>query len=325
MIVPKYWAEANTIKTTKGKQYTLKRFGWSDVSEEDAKSHAETRLQEAVTTLETKGDVRRIDHKVAYNGAEGIPIREEVISTHEDMVISRNSYGALCLNTPDVMFVDIDFEDNVKLSLSLSVFSSLACLSIILGIYAHSWLIFVVALLISAFNASTIANKINQLILNTKGGAEKKALEEIKTVAEKNPELNLRVYRTPKGLRILVMNTTYEPQSDDALGLMDALNSDIMYIHMCKNQNCFRARLSPKPWRIGLERIKPNPGVWPVKKERLEERNDWVKHYEKISANYSACHFLAHIGSNITTPKAEHIRELHDRLAKVDRLDLRLG
>jgi len=30
MIVPKYWAEAKTKAKFEGRQYTIKRFGWSD-------------------------------------------------------------------------------------------------------------------------------------------------------------------------------------------------------------------------------------------------------------------------------------------------------
>lgn len=325
MIVPRYWAESKTVKTIKGRQFTLKRFGWSDASEADAKSHADQRLQEAVETLETEGDVRRIDHKIAYNGAEGIPIREEVVSSEGDTVISRNSYGALCLNTPDVMFVDIDYEYESTFSLTLCVFSSFVCLSIILATITHSWLVFIIAFTLSLFFSSNVANKLYQQFLKRQGGVERKALENIKSVIAKHPELNIRVYKTPKGLRLLVMNDTYDPKSDHAVGLLDAFDSDIFYIHMCKNQNCFRARLSPKPWRIGVDRIRPRPGIWPVKEERLEERKRWVEHYEKESTNYSACHFLMKLGSDTVSPKAEAVRELHDKLSGAEKVTQQLA
>ena len=110
MIAPQYWSESKIKKVVNGKQYTLKRFGWSDVSEFEAKKHADIRLREAEEILIKAGDVRRIDHKASYNGAEGIPIREEVISHHNNSVITRNTYGALCINTPNVFFADIDFD-----------------------------------------------------------------------------------------------------------------------------------------------------------------------------------------------------------------------
>mgnify|MGYP001580210571 CR=1 FL=1 len=42
MIIPKYWAEAKTKTKFEGRQYTIKRFGWSDQSLEAAKIHATT-------------------------------------------------------------------------------------------------------------------------------------------------------------------------------------------------------------------------------------------------------------------------------------------
>lgn len=44
-------------------------------------------------------------------GTHGVPIREQIVERHDDMIITRNSYGALCLNTPDVLFADMDFEE----------------------------------------------------------------------------------------------------------------------------------------------------------------------------------------------------------------------
>ena len=52
--------------------------------------------------------VRR-EARVAYNGSNGVPIREEVFAKHDDIIITRNLYGSLCLNTPNVLFADIDF------------------------------------------------------------------------------------------------------------------------------------------------------------------------------------------------------------------------
>jgi len=36
-----------------------------------------------------------------------VPIREEIVSRHGDTIITRNSYGARCLNTPNALFADI--------------------------------------------------------------------------------------------------------------------------------------------------------------------------------------------------------------------------
>ena len=111
MIVPEYWSEAKERVVLGGRSRTLKRFGWSDVSESEALAHAKERVHEAASRLRAGKEVRTMDHKVPYNGAEGLPIREEIVSRHGDAVITRNSYGALCLNTPDTVFADVDIGD----------------------------------------------------------------------------------------------------------------------------------------------------------------------------------------------------------------------
>jgi len=321
MIVPKYWSESKTKKIANGRQFTIKRFGWSDESELDAKKHADSRLSEAVQTLEKEGDVRRIDHKTSYNGAEGIPIREEVIS--------RNSYGALCLNTPDVLFADIDFEHDVSFTVSviafvvLSSFASVAALLFQVWFF-QSWVAFAVGIFIALILTPMLAGLLNKVIQRISGGPEAKALEQIKKVSSENAELHLRLYRTPMGYRVLLMNDTYSPTSEAAINLLKDLQSDNIYIQMCKNQDCFRARVSPKPWRIGVDRLKPSPGVWPIKAERLRERVRWVGMYEKKARSYSSCHYVLDLGSDKVHKKAEFVRKIHDEMCKVtnDKLEI---
>lgn len=160
MIVPKYWSESKIKKVANGQQFTIKRFGWSDESEFGAKKHADSRLSEAVKILEQEGDVRRIDHKTSYNGAEGIPIREEVISTHQDVVISRNSYGALCLNTPDVLFADIDFEHNASFAVSVIAFVLLFSFAPVVAWAYLSWVPLVVGLIVALILTPVLASLI---------------------------------------------------------------------------------------------------------------------------------------------------------------------
>lgn len=48
MIVPSFWAEARVQYRRKGKQITIRRFGWSDTSEEDAQHNAQARVDQAL-------------------------------------------------------------------------------------------------------------------------------------------------------------------------------------------------------------------------------------------------------------------------------------
>lgn len=116
MIIPKFWASAKRRHRTKEKRATIQRWGWSNVSQEDAQRHADLRVEEAINTMLStwpKVGILRREPKVAYNGADGVPIREEVIVQKKKGVVTRNGYGALCLNTPNALFVDID-ENHLK-------------------------------------------------------------------------------------------------------------------------------------------------------------------------------------------------------------------
>jgi hypothetical protein len=318
IIVPKYWSESKTKRIVNGSSYTIKRFGWADTSQEEAKSHAEERLEQALKTLTEKGDVRRIDHKVSYNGAEGIPIREEVVCKHDEVVISRNSYGALCLNTPDVMFadIDLDYEPSSWIGASVVVF-----ISIIGGAFAfhnQSWGIFFGSVVLGMFASSPISKFVNNKINEQKGGLEKEAIDRFKQVSDDNPDLHMRIYKTTMGYRILFMEDTHDPKSDSTQKILRSLKSDSTYIQMCRNQNCFRARVSPKPWRIGIDRLRPRPGVWPVREELMPERQTWIEEYTKKSTCYSTCAYLMTLGSRTVNQKAEFVRKLHDELCKSD-------
>lgn len=108
MIVPDFWAEARRQHKSPGKQITVRRFGWSNVSEADALAIAEERAETALGRILSGENLQKREPKVPYNGAAGIPIREEVLERHGEQVITRNSYGAHCLNSPDALFADID-------------------------------------------------------------------------------------------------------------------------------------------------------------------------------------------------------------------------
>jgi hypothetical protein len=61
---------------------------------------AEQRADEALASLLAGKPLARRERKAAYNGASGVPIREEVLARVGETVITRNGYGAHCLNPP---------------------------------------------------------------------------------------------------------------------------------------------------------------------------------------------------------------------------------
>jgi hypothetical protein len=85
---------------------------------------------------------------------------------------------------------------------------------------------------------------------------------------------------------------------------------------MCQNQKCFRARLTAKPWRAGIqEHMRPRPGVWPVEGEKLAARTAWVECYERQAQNYSACRYLESAGRGPNHHSVQRVVELHDQLS----------
>jgi len=110
MIVPEYWAEAREQVRHKGRMVTVRRYGWSDDSVEAAQEHARLRTREALDAILSGATLPRRELRTNY-GTAGVPIREQIEARHGDVVITRNSYGALCLNTPDVLFADVDMAE----------------------------------------------------------------------------------------------------------------------------------------------------------------------------------------------------------------------
>ena len=298
MIVPRYWAEARVRERINGRQMTVRRFGWSDTSEADASASAETRAREALQRIISGEKLPRREFKRPYNGADGMPIREEIVSRHDEAVITRNGYGARCLNTPNVLFVDVDFEDKPAFRLTVTITALLFTAAMVLGWALHSrlWMIGLgLAALLFGHTFAVIARK---LYIRATGGVEARARARIAHYVQAHPEAHLRIYRTPAGLRVLAMHRTFDPGEPAVAEMFQALGADTIYARMCLNQKCFRARVSGKPWRMGLnEHIRPRPGVWPVAPERMPDRLRWIEKYEQAAQGFSACRFVESLGA----------------------------
>lgn len=319
MIVPQFWAEGRIQHREGGKQITVRRFGWSDESEADAQKKADARAGEALQRLLSGEKLPRREPKVAYNGADGVPIREEIVDRRGDAVITRNSYGARCLNTPDVFFADIDFPSGMPFRFGCA--ANLILIGCALGyIWRYGADATGKALLLAAvIFGYGFAGFAYRVIAKVRGGPEVIARRRIAKFLESNPQWNLRVYRTPAGLRAMATHRKMSPDDPEAAACFKALRTDPMYELMCRKQRCFRARLSPKPWRIGMgSHHQPRPGVWPVKPEHLPKREKWYARYEDASRGFAACRFVENVGSGVVDPDIDSLRQWHDELSKAD-------
>lgn len=317
MIVASYWAESRKKVRKGGKQITVRRHGWSDVDQEQAEAMAEARALDTLNRILAGDNLDRIEPKVAYNGAEGVPIREEILSRHGKEVITRNAYGAKCLNTPDVLIADVDFALEASL-----LFKTFTFLALFLPLFFAGWLLGHTRLgilfgVISLLFVSVLSNTIIKLKVKMAGGYVAQVKKRILTFLSKNADWNIRVYRTPCGVRLIVTHQNFQSSDTIVKNFFESVGADPLYVKMCEKQACFRARLTAKPWRIGIKtRMKPRPGVWPIRPERQKERSSWIELYEKKAANYAACNYIESLGSGKIHPKIGAIVNLHDEESK---------
>lgn len=319
MLVPQFWAEASARHREGRKQVTVRRFGWSDESEQAAQAHADERAREALILVMTGAKLRRREPKVAYNGAEGVPIREEILERHGDAVITRNLYGAPCLNTPDALFADIDFDAQPASPLVLTMAGTLALGGLVIGRLLGGWGLAIALMFVGLVVAIPLARLFLGAKASAAGGPEKQAVARIERFLRSHRDWRVRLYRTPAGMRALAMHRRFDPNEAEVGEFFKAIAADRIYVRMCQQQNCFRARLGPKPWRIGIaQHMKPRPGIWPVKPERRAERERWIAQYERTAQGYAACAYAGELGAGSTDGAIDAVRELHDRLCRAE-------
>lgn len=317
MIVPRYWAEARIRQERPPRQITVRRFGWSDVSEEEAQAHADARAREAIERITSGELLLRREPRVPYDGADGVPIREEIVSRYGDTVITRNSYGARCLNTPDVAFADVDFDDR-EAGGYCAVVTALLGVAVWGSWWLDNWrwavLFAAVAVPLSAY----LCIAFKWMTVRLSGGAEAIARRKVDAFIAARPDWLIRLYRTPAGFRMLFMHRTFDPRSDETGECLAGAETDPFFIRMCRVQNCFRARVSPKPWRLPDTQALWPRGLWPWPAELLPMRADWVRDYEARAEAYASCRFIGGYGSGPVHSSARAVQLLHDELCRAD-------
>jgi hypothetical protein len=127
----------------------------------------------------------------------------------------------------------------------------------------------------------------------------------------RNPDWGFRAYRTRAGLRLLATHAPVEPLA--SLETMTQLGADPLYVKLCKAQQSFRARLTPKPWRCEMRA----PDVrWPFENEKLAQRfEEWRAEYARKSRGYATCSLIRTLGSAQVHPEAAEVMRVHDRRA----------
>lgn len=135
--------------------------------------------------------------------------------------------------------------------------------------------------------------------------ADAAAAGRLRALVADKPELAFRVYRTRNGWRYLCTSRLFDPTSPETRELLDRLGVDARFILLCRVQRCFRARLTPKPWRIGDRFYSVRPG-------ETVSRRELERHLAKGAA-YAAAAFTSEIGPAVAlSSELEAIVACHD-------------
>lgn len=123
---------------------------------------------------------------------------------------------------------------------------------------------------------------------------------------KKHPELgsDFRIYETTKGIRI-IGKKYLNPEGNLHSTLMRKFYVDWLYIILSEKQKCYRARISPKPFRMKMKTIKIRS---PLDCETMEYAQ-WEKEYTSTSKRYSVVRLVKTLGKDFSK---ERVIQLHD-------------
>lgn len=143
-------------------------------------------------------------------------------------------------------------------------------------------------------------------------------LEQIISMAKKWSGLNFRIYETKNGFRIIVANTLLKVSDEKVKKLFEDFNCDKLYSSLCFRQECYRARITPKPKYI---KQRQKRFFFPItSQEEKEKQEQWLEKYNEKSKKFSTCHLIKEIGPRV---KLNPIIEIHDRYTRTrERLPL---
>jgi hypothetical protein len=145
------------------------------------------------------------------------------------------------------------------------------------------------------------------------GGRQDAALDQVRRALEPAGLGSVRLYRTAGGFRLLATGRLFTPGSSEAESAMRAVGADPSFVQLCKVQESFRARLTPKPWRIGQ---KAPPGDFPREGSQQQAFEEWLQKYERAAESRATCQFLETIGSQWVDSEVAPILALHDEQTK---------
>ena len=273
MKLARYWTREQGEAEGRSGPIRVTARGWSNESVQAARAVA-------------RGNAQRVAEKIASNHAPSQrypygdrplpePVLREFQPDHDGpaAVVTRNVYGSMVLNARDLMFVDIDKHEKQVGAITAGLVSGIR----------------------SLFG---------------KPAPEQTALTDIQGVAERN-SLTVRAYKTAAGYRVLITNRTFQAGEHRTEDLLGQFSADPLYVRLCRMQESFRARLTPKPWRCGLQ---VPPVAFPFETPEEQSRfHDWEQNYTSAIQSYATCRYLTSFGSSPMASGFEELVQYHDQ------------
>ncbi len=152
------------------------------------------------------------------------------------------------------------------------------------------------------------------LSLGDRAREEARLLRDLEALCRKEPDLGIRAYRTAGGWRLMVCGEGLTPDSPRMQELFDRLQADTAYANLCAKQLCWRARLTPKPGRLG------SLGKYPRREASdtpAEGELDWLRRYDTGCSGYAVCRLLGCYGQACRHP----LVAWHDERTRATRAD----
>jgi hypothetical protein len=289
MKVARYWARetVEAIGPT-GRRYEGSAWGWSASSFDEAQRRARESARRLAQWLAADGVMPSESSQYMYSLDR--PPREEIVQEFHDVagevsaLITRNSYGSLVLNCRDLMFVDVDFGPPQP----------------------AAWRKFKALFGVTA----------------PPPNSEESVHDRLQQWCMAHADLGLRHYRTAAGFRVAITREPMRANGDETRRILEGLGSDPMYRRLCDAQQCFRARLTPKPWRM---KLRMPPTRFPFADGAAEQQyRAWQKEYDETATHFATCRLIETYGPQESAPALAPLVHLHDALSGVGR-DLALA
>ena len=211
------------------------------------------------------------------------PVLDEITNERGEVIglITRNRYGTKVLNTEKVLFVDVDVTEPRREGA------------------------------LAGFIGALFGKKVTPIEATT----DNVILTKAQSWCGDNSESSWRIYKTKAGFRLIATHETIAPDSELATKAFEHFDADPLYRKLCLAQKSFRARLTPKPWRCGMD---TPTNSWPFADAQEESKFlDWERAYAQRQQPFATCKFLHTVGSGEMAHDVAPLIALHDELCRV--------